>query len=80
MEKINNTKIYNLDVVVIPTNKPLLRADLDDAIYKTERAKFKAVVEDVKEEHERGRPALIGTIAIEKSEAISEIIVSKTMQ
>lgn len=67
-------KIYNLDVVVIPTNKPLIRSDLNDLIYRNERAKFRAVVEDVKEERAKGRPILIGTIAIEKSEVLSKLL------
>lgn len=66
--------IYNLDVVVIPANKSIQRQDLNDVIYKTENAKFKAVVEDVRQEHEKGRPVLIGTIAIEKSEQISKML------
>ncbi len=67
-------KIYNLNVVVIPPNRVNQRKDLNDAIYKNERAKFKAVVDDVKAESEKGRPVLIGTIAIEKSEAISKML------
>lgn len=66
--------IYKLEVVVIPTNKTTQRKDLNDVIYKTENAKFKAVVEDVREEHAKGRPVLIGTIAIEKSEQISKML------
>lgn len=66
--------IYSLSVVVIPTNKPNQRNDLNDVIYRTEREKFDAVVEDVREENEKGRPVLIGTIAIEKSEAISKAL------
>jgi preprotein translocase subunit SecA len=65
-------KIYNLNVVVIPPNRINQRKDLNDVIYKTENAKFNAVVETVKEEHANGRPVLIGTIAIEKSEAIAK--------
>lgn len=67
-------KIYNLDVVVIPTNKPLARQDLNDVIFKTETAKFNAVVEEIKEEVEKGRPILVGTIAIEKSEKLSHLL------
>lgn len=67
-------KIYNLDVVVIPTNRPNQRLDLNDAIYKNEAAKLKAVVEEVKTEHEKGRPVLIGTIAVEKSELLSRML------
>ncbi|MBU0506897.1 preprotein translocase subunit SecA [bacterium] len=67
-------KIYGLGVVAIPTNRPIARTDLNDAIYKSEKAKFKAVVEDIKEENKKGRPILIGTIAIEKSEQLSKML------
>jgi len=67
-------KIYNLDVVVIPTHKPMIRADESDHIYKTEAAKFKAVVEHIRELHERGQPALVGTISIEKSERLAKML------
>jgi preprotein translocase subunit SecA len=60
--------IYDLDVLVIPTNRPMVRDDLADLIYKSRREKFDAVVEDIKERHERGQPILVGTIAIETSE------------
>jgi len=68
------SKIYKLDVVVIPTNRPLLRPDFPDVVYKTEREKFKAVVEEVKELHTKGQPVLVGTISIEKSEALSTLM------
>ncbi|TSK06201.1 MAG: preprotein translocase subunit SecA [Geobacter sp.] len=67
-------KIYNLDVVVIPTNRPLLRPDFPDVIYKTEREKFDAVIAEIKELHEKGQPILVGTISIEKSEQLSELL------
>lgn len=67
-------KIYNLEVMVIPTNKPIARDDQNDVIYKSEPAKFKAVVEDIKEAHEEGRPVLVGTIAIEKSELLASML------
>ncbi|WP_129127684.1 preprotein translocase subunit SecA [Geomonas oryzae] len=67
-------KIYNLDVVVIPTNRPLLRPDFPDVIYKTEREKFNAVIAEIKELHEKGQPILVGTISIEKSEQLSELL------
>jgi preprotein translocase subunit SecA len=67
-------KIYNLKVVVIPPNRVSHRNDLNDMIYKTENAKFKAVVEEIKTEHATGRPILVGTVAIEKSEAISKLL------
>ncbi len=64
-------KIYNLDVVVIPTNLPMIREDRPDLIFKTEQEKFDAVVEEIKELHSRGQPVLVGTISIEKSEYLS---------
>ncbi len=67
-------KIYNLDVVVIPTHMPMIRADESDHIYKTEEAKFKAVVDHVKELNGRGQPALVGTISIEKSEHLAKML------
>ncbi|PIR20306.1 MAG: preprotein translocase subunit SecA [Deltaproteobacteria bacterium CG11_big_fil_rev_8_21_14_0_20_47_16] len=67
-------KIYNLEVVVIPTNRPMARKDLHDVIYKTEAAKFNAVVEEVKELYAKGQPVLVGTISIEKSEHLSRML------
>ncbi len=67
-------KIYKLDVTVIPTNRPLLRPDFPDVIYKTEMEKFKAVIEDIKEHYATGQPCLVGTISIEKSEVLSELL------
>jgi preprotein translocase subunit SecA len=67
-------KIYKLDVVVIPTNRVLLRPDFPDVIYKTEREKFNAVIEEIKELHAKGQPVLVGTISIEKSEVLSELL------
>ncbi len=67
-------EIYNLDVISIPTNKPMIRQDLNDIIYKNERAKFKAVVDDIKACHEKGQPVLVGTVSIENSEKISAIL------
>lgn len=67
-------KIYDLDVVIIPTNMPMIRTDNSDVIYKTEEEKFKAAVEEVKELHKNGRPVLIGTISIEKSELLSRYL------
>ena len=66
--------IYNMDVVVIPTNKPVRRIDMDDAVYLNEPAKFRAIVNEIAEVHETGRPVLVGTISIEKSEAISDLL------
>ncbi|WP_280262012.1 preprotein translocase subunit SecA [Nocardia abscessus] len=65
-------QIYNLGVVPIPTNKPMVRADQSDLIYKTEEAKFSAVVDDVTERHENGQPVLIGTTSVERSEYLSK--------
>jgi len=67
-------KIYELDVVIIPTNMPNIRKDLQDVIYKTELAKFKAIVEDVKERNKKGQPILIGTVSIERNEILSELL------
>ena len=67
-------KIYGLDVVVIPTNRPMIRKDLPDLIYKTEQAKFRAAVEEIAESHAKGQPVLVGTISIEKSEELSVML------
>ena len=70
-------KIYKLEVVIIPTNKPTLRKDLIDKIYKNETAKFNQVVQEVEEMHKEGRPILIGTVSVEKSEVLSGIMTRK---
>jgi preprotein translocase subunit SecA len=70
-------KIYKLDVVVIPTNMPMLRQDFNDKIYKNEEAKFNQVVKEVEELHKEGRPILIGTVSVEKSEVLSGIMKRK---
>jgi preprotein translocase subunit SecA len=67
-------KIYKLEVVVIPTHRPMIRQDENDLVYRTERAKFDAVAEAVQEEHAAGRPVLVGTVSIEKSEYLSELL------
>ena len=67
-------EIYNLDVVVIPTNKPIARDDENDIIYKNEDVKFNAVVEDIKKCHEKGQPVLVGTVSIDKSEKLSKLL------
>ncbi len=67
-------KIYGLDVVAIPTNRPLIREELQDMVYKTEQAKFKAVADDVEERNGKGQPVLVGTVSIEKSERLSEML------
>ncbi|MFQ9893273.1 MAG: preprotein translocase subunit SecA, partial [Emergencia sp.] len=66
--------IYNMDVVTIPTNRQIAREDLDDSVYQTEKAKFKAIADRVAEVHESGQPVLVGTISIEKSELISDML------
>lgn len=66
--------IYNMDVVAIPTNKPIVRDDRPDLIFKTMDGKFKAVIEDIKERHELGQPVLVGTVAVETSEVISALL------
>jgi len=67
-------EIYNLDVIEIPTNRPLIRIDENDIIYKNEEAKFRAVVEDIKESYGKGQPVLVGTVSIENSEKISTLL------
>ncbi|MFZ7133723.1 MAG: preprotein translocase subunit SecA [Eubacteriales bacterium] len=66
--------IYNMDVLSIPTNKPMIRIDLEDAIYKTENGKFKAVVNEIIEKNQIGQPVLVGTISIDKSEELSKML------
>ena len=70
-------KIYNLEVTTIPTNKPDIRINYPDVIYKNERAKFNAVVEDIIAQHKIGRPVLVGTISIEKSEYVSHLLTQR---
>ena len=67
-------EIYNLDVVAIPTNKPMIRKDENDVIYKNENAKFRAIVENIKASHAKGQPVLVGTVSIQKSEKLSELL------
>jgi preprotein translocase subunit SecA len=67
-------KIYKLEVVVIPTNRTLIRTEYADVIYRTEREKFNAVVDEIKELYQKGRPVLVGTISIEKSETLSSLL------
>lgn len=73
-EAVEFKKIYNLDVNVIPTNRPISRDDLNDVVYKTEEAKYKAIVKDLQERHEKGQPILVGTVSIEKSEKLSSFL------
>ena len=70
-------KIYNLDVVVIPTNRDIQRSDAEDLVYKTEREKFKAVVKEIEECRKTGQPVLVGTTSVEKSEALSRLLEKK---
>ncbi|MFO1051838.1 MAG: preprotein translocase subunit SecA [Planctomycetota bacterium] len=71
------SKIYNLDVVAIPTNRPMVRRDVDDLVYLDETSKYNAIVDDLAKEHEAGRPVLLGTTSIEKSEKLSALITAK---
>lgn len=76
-EAVEFRKIYNLDVVVVPTNMPLIRTNHPDVIYKTESEKFRAVVREIEELYKSGRPVLVGTISIEKSERLSQMLKRK---
>ncbi|PJI09203.1 MULTISPECIES: preprotein translocase subunit SecA [Clostridium] len=76
-EELEFREIYGLDVVVIPTHKPIARVDAPDIVYKTEMGKFKAVVEDIVETHKKGQPVLVGTVSIEKSELVSSLLKKK---
>jgi len=67
-------KVYNVDVITVPTNKPAIRQDLADRIYKNEIGKFKAVAREVKERNEKGQPVLVGTVSIEKNELLSKLL------
>jgi len=67
-------EIYGMDVVVVPTNRPMIRKDFPDVVYRTEKGKFYAVVEEIAEKYERGQPVLVGTISIEKSERLSQML------
>ncbi|TMA68460.1 MAG: preprotein translocase subunit SecA [Deltaproteobacteria bacterium] len=73
-EAVEFKNIYKLDVVVMPPNKPMRRTDLPDVVYKSEREKFAAVVEEIKECHEKGQPVLVGTTSVEKSERVSKLL------
>jgi preprotein translocase subunit SecA len=70
-------KIYNLEVIVIPTNQPMIRIDYPDSIFKTEQGKFNAVINEIEELHEKGQPVLVGTISIAKSEILSHLLKKK---
>ena len=73
-EAVEFKKIYNLEVIVIPTNKKIARADHEDVVYKTVRGKYNAIVTDIKECHAKGQPVLVGTVSIEKSETLSALL------
>ena len=73
-EKDEFEEIYKLDVIEIPTNKDMIRKDNPDIVYKNESAKFRAVINDIKQSHEKGQPVLVGTISIEKSEKLSDLL------
>jgi len=73
-EETEFREIYGLDVVAIPTNKPMIRVDHDDQVFMTERGKLRAVIEDIKESHAKGQPVLVGTVTVEKSELLSELL------
>ena len=67
-------KVYKLEVIVIPTNKPMIRIDLPDRVFKTEKAKFKAIIKEIKERHSKGQPLLVGTRSVEKNEYLSKLL------
>ena len=73
-EETEFREIYGLDVVEIPTNRPMVRVDHNDVVYKTERAKLRHVIEDIRESHEKGQPVLVGTTTVERSEYLSELL------
>ncbi len=70
-------EIYKLDVVIVPTNRPMVRADMPDLVFRSERAKWEAVANDIAEKHEAGRPVLVGTVAIETSEHLSDVLMRR---
>ena len=67
-------EIYNVDVIEIPTNRPVIRDDMDDVVYPTENGKYISVIEDIKQRYSKGQPVLVGTVSIEKSEVLSELL------
>ena len=76
-EETEFSEIYRLDVIEIPTNKPVQRIDLPDVIFKTEKGKFMALINDIQEAHENGQPVLVGTVSIDKSEELSNLLKKK---
>ena len=79
-EREELAKIYNLDVVIIPTHRPMIRKDLDDHIYRSEAAKWDAVIREIEEMHAQGRPVLVGTTSVETSERLSELLRRHNLQ
>ena len=79
-EAVEFKKIYDLDVVVIPPNRPMVRVDHPDVVYKTEREKFEAVIDDILDCHERGQPVLVGTVSVEKSEHLGRLLKRKKVK
>ncbi|HNW04352.1 MAG TPA: preprotein translocase subunit SecA [Oscillospiraceae bacterium] len=79
-EEAEFREIYGLDVIEIPTNKPIVREDASDVVYKTERGKFEAVIDEIADAHEKGQPVLVGTISIEKSELLSAMLKKRGIQ
>ncbi|MBR0139147.1 MAG: SEC-C domain-containing protein, partial [Firmicutes bacterium] len=73
-EELEFTDIYNMKVIVIPTNKPVIRDDMDDSVYTTQAGKFRAIIDDVVRRHETGQPVLVGTVSVEKSEILSDML------
>jgi preprotein translocase subunit SecA len=67
-------KIYNLDVMVVPTNKPIIRKDMDDVVYKTQGEKYRAILDELEKVHAKGQPLLVGTVSVEKSEIVSRLL------
>src|SRR5206468_6325659 len=70
-------KIYKLDVVSIPTNRPIARVDNEDRVFRTEKEKWDAIIDEIKEESDKGRPILVGTTSVEKSEMVSRLLTRK---
>ena len=79
-EAVEFKKIYDLDVMVIPPNRPMVREDHPDVVYKTEREKFEAVIDDILDCHQRGQPVLVGTISVEKSEYLGRLLKRKKVK
>jgi preprotein translocase subunit SecA len=79
-EAVEFHKIYKLDVVVIPTNRPMVRQDHDDVLYLRQSAKFKAVADEIAEAHKKGQPVLVGTVSIEKSELLSDLLTQRGIE